>query len=481
MNRELSELMGRWRAAATTLHDAAINKLSAPNDSDNENNGVEESAAALEELLKQQAGNLLKLHDQLQEKTQQDAVNQELLETRLQQLATTSMSKFYAYQYSLLPFCWRQIYSDTLILMAYFNLLQSVSNTQHISESSMDKVVEMLDRSLIVTGGAGKLLGARWIEETLLQLEAFWTAADDKSDSAERPRKRPRPTSSLATEPVWKPTLSKDCPRYDKWSIDKFERYMNDETTNPRPVVFTDLVKDTWPALNDRPWASLDYLLSKTFGGRRLVPVEIGRSYVDSGWGQELLPFKTFADRYLSGKGQQVGYLAQHDLFRQIPSLRNDTAIPDLCWADVPGHPTDPSKNKERVDVPQLNAWLGPAGTITPLHTDAYHNLLVQVVGAKYVRLYPPWENNAMRPRSKEDGVDMSNTSELDVGVMEGWDAVSNEPDTQDEHDAPRKALEGVEYWECILREGDTLLIPMGWWHYVRSLTVSFSVSFWWN
>jgi lysine-specific demethylase 8 len=38
-----------------------------------------------------------------------------------------------------------------------------------------------------------------------------------------------------------------------------------------------------------------------------------------------------------------------------------------------------------------------------------------------------------------------------------------------------------VEYLDCILGEGDVLYIPVGWWHYVRGLSVSFSVSFWWN
>ncbi|KAK3182318.1 hypothetical protein K4F52_006320 [Lecanicillium sp. MT-2017a] len=269
----------------------------------------------------------------------------------------------------------------------------------------------------------------------------------------------------------------------------KFEDYMNKGKGDPRPVVFTDLIND-WPALQDSLWCKPDYLLSKTFGGRRLVPVEVGRSYVDEDWGQELVPFKEFLKRYLDptfGEAEsqrdadrQIGYLAQHSLFRQIPALRNDIQVPDFCWADVPGHPTDVSKNQAPVDVPSLNAWFGPAKTITPLHTDGYHNLLCQVVGTKYVRLYPPSATSRMRPRPPENGVDMSNTSELDIGVLEGWDQPSTEID-EETMVKLREEVRDIEYHECILGPGDTLLIPIGWWHYVRSLSISFSVSFWWN
>jgi ribosomal protein L16 Arg81 hydroxylase len=38
-----------------------------------------------------------------------------------------------------------------------------------------------------------------------------------------------------------------------------------------------------------------------------------------------------------------------------------------------------------------------------------------------------------------------------------------------------------LDHWDCILEPGDMLFIPPKWWHYVKSLTVSFSVSFWWQ
>ncbi len=36
-----------------------------------------------------------------------------------------------------------------------------------------------------------------------------------------------------------------------------------------------------------------------------------------------------------------------------------------------------------------------------------------------------------------------------------------------------------AEYTEVVLEAGDGLYIPPGMWHHVRSLSVSFSVSFW--
>lgn len=471
-------LLARYRDAATSIADASVTELASVEYSTE----LEPDALALEGLLQRQARLLVALHAAVTKHDEVCTKDAALLEIRLKDLTSISLSKFYAFRYDLLPYHWRQLYSDALILNTHLLVLQLASDSDTSLETNtiLDKLVEKLDRALITAGGAGKILGSKWIEETLMVLEETYGPNSDM----ERPQKRQKttdgPSRFLTEEPNDRPKVNHECPRYGSWSIDEFETYMNASEKSPRPVVFTELIRASWPALSDRPWNSPDYLLSKTFGGRRLVPVEIGRTYVDEGWGQELIQFKDFLDRYITTKSGDVGYLAQHNLFQQIPSLRNDICVPDLCWADVPRHPTDPSKNKEPVDVPQLNAWFGPAGTITPLHTDAYHNLLCQAVGTKYIRLYPPDAGEAMQPRQLEDGIDMSNTSALDIGVLEGWDERPEDVSEDDLRRAKEK-LKGVEYWECILAPGDTLLIPMGWWHYVRGLSISFSVSFWWN
>ena len=39
----------------------------------------------------------------------------------------------------------------------------------------------------------------------------------------------------------------------------------------------------------------------------------------------------------------------------------------------------------------------------------------------------------------------------------------------------------GAPWLECVLEAGSVLYLPPRWWHYVRSLSLSFSVSFWWK
>ncbi|CAN0122917.1 unnamed protein product, partial [Ectocarpus sp. 12 AP-2014] len=109
------------------------------------------------------------------------------------------------------------------------------------------------------------------------------------------------------------------------------------------------------------------------------------------------------------------------------------------------------------------NAWFGPAGTVSPLHNDPFHNLLAQVVGTKRVLLVDRKLSAAVYPRP---GL-MSNTSEVDAANPD----LSKYP----------RFKEIMPLMECELRKGEVLYIPPLFWHHIESMETSFSVSFWWG
>lgn len=459
-----------------------------------------------------------------------------LLRKRLEDILSISYSKFYHYAFSELPLWLRQLYTDASILkfseqFLFSSLAKYLADGEYYQEADPDKeltdMVKTLDLAIIMAGAAGAKRGRAWINEALYLLQQCCAELPTREDEDEAwPFLKLRKEHSLpsawddlpslsTSEPVHIP-VSQPIKRTACLTHESFQSYLDSpmhRTTGAQALIISGLV-DGWPARTTRPWCKPSYLLYRTFGGRRLVPVEIGRSYVDEGWGQELITFREFISSYFPPSSppmspspslspstssplktpptpkRDVAYLAQHPLLTQLPALRADITIPDLCYTSPPPNPFHKGPAAEEVDEPKLNAWFGPAGTITPLHTDPYHNLLVQVVGRKYVRLYGPWEGKRMRPRGKEGGIDMSNTSEWDVGVEEGWDERPVGSDSDDETgqgegdgdlDSSAAAFKDIPYVDCILEPGDTLYIPVGWWHYVRSLSVSFSVSFWWN
>ena len=345
--------------------------------------------------------------------------------------------KLHVFPFKDVDVCWRRLYTDAGIRIALKLMLE-------LSVGWLNDVVKQLDMILIMTGAP---LREEMIERIFNRL-------------AEQQPSKTRRAGAFNTSSYKAPEIEYPVPR-SELSLSQFEKLLG-------PHVIENSLQH-WPAFEDRPWKNPSYLLEKTFGGSRLVPVEIGRSYTDEGWGQTIIPFRDFLDQYV--EGSKIGYLAQHNLFAQIPGLRKDIAIPDFCYATPPANAGSlDNKGTEKLHEPLLNAWFGPAGTISPLHTDPYHNILCQVVGKKYVRLYAPGQTAKLYPRGLEEGIDMSNTSRVPVEKVE----MNFE---EDEYPLFGEA----PYVETILHEGDCLYIPVGWWHYVRALTVSFNVSFWWN
>ena len=100
--------------------------------------------------------------------------------------------------------------------------------------------------------------------------------------------------------------------------------------------------------------------------------------------------------------------------------------------------------------------WFGPKGTITPLHHDPVNLILAQVSGRKLIKLISPQQTPLLYNH---------------VGV---FSKVDGENPDYDKYPLYRDA----KIIEVILEPGEAIFIPVGWWHHVKSLEVSISVSF---
>lgn len=230
------------------------------------------------------------------------------------------------------------------------------------------------------------------------------------------------------------------------------ETYQNNYFNKRIPVILTECINH-WPAL--KLWTQKDYLIR--MAGNRTVPIEIGQNYTTENWSQDLVKFRKFFERQLlcNDHPERIEYLAQHNLFEQIPELKNDIQMPEYCCVS--------DTSVVNSNQPDIKAWLGPKGTISPLHHDPKHNLLVQIFGHKRIILAASQDTENLYPHN---GDMLSNTSQIDAENID----FGKFPLTKN-----------VRFYTITLYKGEILYIPPKWWHYVRSLDKSFSVSFWWD
>ncbi len=113
----------------------------------------------------------------------------------------------------------------------------------------------------------------------------------------------------------------------------------------------------------------------------------------------------------------------------------------------------------EKMGPPRF--WVGPAGTVTPLHCDYDDNIFAQIWGRKRIFLAPPHHDVFLYPREAN-------------GILVGSPFDPEAPD----FDAFPLARQAAMV-ECIVEPGDMLYVPAGWYHQVRALTFSLSSNRW--
>jgi lysine-specific demethylase 8 len=215
----------------------------------------------------------------------------------------------------------RQFYTDSCILRA---LAQSILSLPL-------QAVATLDLAIIIAGayGMGRM---ELILDAMTRVQS--DIRQDEKFNTSLPPLQPKlyPYSVQTTIP---------CP--SPLSFLSFQ-----STFSSAPFVLRNFAQ-SWPAFTDHPWRSASYLRSVA-GPGRVVPVEIGTHYRLAEWRQDIVSWDMFLslefeDCARSATNQNVFYLAQHDLMKQFPSLRDDILVPDYIYSSLtaPEHHTGKS------------------------------------------------------------------------------------------------------------------------------------------
>jgi histone arginine demethylase JMJD6 len=140
------------------------------------------------------------------------------------------------------------------------------------------------------------------------------------------------------------------------------------------------------------------------------------------------------------------------------PNLLEDLTPPPKCitphWATMPPFP------KLRLFEPEI--LIGGAGTrFHVLHYDMFHThgFLMQLHGEKRFIMYSPADSELLYPNPERPGQSL----------------IAN-PDAVDLDLFPR--FVEANPIECVLKPGETLFIPAGWWHTTELLTACTTLNF---
>lgn len=227
-----------------------------------------------------------------------------------------------------------------------------------------------------------------------------------------------------------------------------------------RPVVIENGARD-WPALGR--WSPSFF--KDHFAGHPII-TELSRAGSPPSEPRAYLSNRYYVKRpideaiaAMSGSKGDGGYITyakflheRSELLKDVRPLHQELGFPDGLSKAV----------CRRLSLP-VGFWLGPAGIVSPAHFDRHENLNVQIYGRKQWTLFSPAENRNL----------YFNQSDA-LRVLFSPVDVSN-PDYER---YPR--FTSATGYETVLNAGDTIYVPPGWWHHVRSLDECISLNYWW-
>lgn len=223
-----------------------------------------------------------------------------------------------------------------------------------------------------------------------------------------------------------------------------YNEFLNEYVRKNRPVVIADSVRE-WPALSR--WTP-GYFRDKF--GDQTVQV----SYT------KRMAMRDFVDAVEASTVDAPGpYLYRLFIHDHLPQLLADLR-PQNAYAFAGRHASPLMPERWRRPDGFLKLLMGGVGSKFPvMHYDLEHAhaQITEIYGDKEFYLFPPEDSDKLYPRPGQ----------------KNWSQVDN-PAAPDLSRFPRMA-EATAY-RAVLKPGQTIFIPMLWWHAARPLSISISV-----
>lgn len=223
------------------------------------------------------------------------------------------------------------------------------------------------------------------------------------------------------------------------------EEFLEKYYATNTPVIVTDMMHD-WQAI--ATWTP-EYF--KTQFGDVEVEVQVGRDddpqhEVNKGQHKRKIRFADYVDMVTCGGNNNDYYMVASNRNLERPEFQS--LLEDL-------KPLPEFLNSQAMRGP-VKLWFGPAGTITPVHHDQVNVLAAHICGRKRWRLVSPHQTS----------------------LLYNYLAVFSKVDLEHPNLEQFPLLKDVDVLEVVLKPGEMIFVPIGWWHHVKALDVSISLSF---
>ncbi|KAF5370114.1 hypothetical protein D9758_001043 [Tetrapyrgos nigripes] len=129
-----------------------------------------------------------------------------------------------------------------------------------------------------------------------------------------------------------------------------------------------------------------------------------------------------------------------------------------------------------------VNIWIGDEKSVTSIHSDPYENVYTVIRGEKHFTLLPPTEGWCLKERTYPHATYVRNIDTCQLRLEPSpkevapvrWSSVA---DPQ----LPGSLSDKAHPIHVVVKSGETLYLPAGWWHHVQQSGKTIALNYWYD